>query len=440
MARSAFWGGVAAPLGDRGREPYAVGVRASRVVVVLLAVVAGAAVVSVSDRPVQRTVVYEPRVDVGGGVLDELARVRAVLEDQGATVQERAVEASERTVVLTGEAPIGGCVSVIAAAHGRWRIDAVQWWPYGQPAPSADATRTTPFERVVAGEVCPLRQSRSARTVRFQATVVREGPGGATLLLADRRAPPIEAAPIDGDRVVIEEQDWRLALTKGAAVAMFLLLFGLMAEGALRTHRETADVLRSLRRLSIALPAGLEHELAGLVSDAPSSPRAARALRDRLVELAPHAVAATYARWRTEAATIDAQHAELRRSLQARAAESRGSGYRDRERGLVVLTLLVRHRCELPEMPGAITIESLRLALESSIPRDDAELVSVDVILQPRDRADVLDPAQLARLFPELVRLGASSQPCVRCEAPMVGVTCASCGATRADAPIAAAA
>jgi hypothetical protein len=414
--------------------------RGLRTALILAAVSAGVATMALTERPVHRAVHYEPLAWQDAGALEVLARVRAEYARAGVAVRQQSVSADERSVLLTGVAPPGGCVSVIAASSGRWRIEGVHWWPYGRPRPPVEAQpRSEPYRPLAAESVCPMRQSAEARSQRFEVRVARAGEGQAEVLVAEAAPPALDAAGIADDRVVVETRDWRPALLRGGALAGFLLLLGLMIESGLRNRREP-DALRSLRRLTLALPAGLERELSDAIAQAPRSPRAARALRDRLVELAPHVSAATFCRWRDAVEPIDARHGALLTSLRERAPEGRGSGYRARERGLVVLSLLVRHRCELPELPAALDLEGLRFALESALPYYDEELVSVDVIVHPRDRADALDPAQVEALFPELAPVGAATEPCASCEAPVRGATCPACGVTRAPSPVAEAA
>jgi hypothetical protein len=400
----------------------------ARTVVLGFALGVGGLVAGASERPLTRTVTYEALAQVEReAVLPELRRVEASYVSAGVAVERRVVAASESTVELVAEVEPGECVSVVGGAYGRRRIAGLAWWPYGAPrVVASNLARRVPYATLESAQVCPMR----VRTVRFAVDVLggdrvdgdpvgddpgapsgvgrgengtaSSGAGGAELLLARGRLPEVRSRPIDADRVVADRRDWKPALAKGGLAAVFLALIGLAIESAVRRDRATAESQASLRRVSIALPAGLDGDLMASLDEARASAPGTRALRDRLVELAPLATAAFIEHARGEAREVAAKAAALREQLSARAALGRGAGYRAREQGLVVLTLLVRHRCELPDLPSSLRFEDLRLALETCLPRADEELLGIDVIAHPDDRASSIEPSTLALHYPEL--------------------------------------
>jgi hypothetical protein len=237
------------------------------------------------------------------------------------------------------------------------------------------------------------------------------------------------SAPVDGDRIVHRDTRYGRAIGNGILAACSLALILLMVAGSLRAQRDERERERELRRFTIALPAEVRGALAERLN-ACSTPAGARALRDALIELAPMAVAAVFQRWRGDAEVIDARHAELTRRLASRRVDGRTATYRATGEGFLVLTLIVRHRCELPELPTRLDAAHLAFALEISLPRDDRELISADAFVLPTDRTESLDAAQVATLFPELVRLATARASCAACEASVarVDVPCAACG------------
>jgi hypothetical protein len=272
--------------------------------------------------------------------------------------------------------------------------------------------------------------------VEMDVRLVRAGQGSADVLVF--RGPPRDIAdlgsPIEADRVVLEEIDRTPARFIAIAVLFAVLVIGLMVEATLHGRREQRDRERTLRRFTIALPAGLRRELEALSADATAS--GARALRDRLSALAPLARSAVFSRWRADPKAIDARRAALCAELTSRTGRARQSTYRAAADGLALVTILIRHRCELPELPEGLDALHLALALDSSLPRDDEELAGVDVIWHPRDPSESLDEREVAAVFPELVALDAAATArCAACEAPVAHghASCTACGASLAS-------
>ncbi len=394
-----------------------------------------------SARPETRVVHYEPiaRVDASR-VRSDLDRQLRALRRAGYRLVRRE-PLGPRSVRIREQVPIGECIAALAGAQGRWRVADLIWVPRDGSRPLIHRERTEPYRRTALTRVCPIRPdpdlSDRAR-VAIDVDLRHAGDGGAEVLVL--RGPPArvgaDGPAIAGDRVVHVTVDRLPATLNAISVLFILLVIGMMVEATVHGRWERGERERTLRRFIIAFPAGLRGELEELVRSA-GSPSGARALRDRLSALSPLAYAATFSRWRADQDWIDARHAALLRELRARRANGKHATYRGGGEGLIVLTLVVRHRCELPELAAPLDTLNLAVALDSSLPRHDRELVSVDVLFHPAERTEALDPVELAACFPELVALDASNQPCLGCEAPLAlgAVRCPSCGTTNPPAP-----
>lgn len=417
--------------------------RAGRWLVVLVALLGGAAALAASDVPVHVDVWYEPIAEVPADDLAaELLAARASLEAAGHALVRTERFAAAAHHVITEEVAIGECVTLVAGGSGRVRVRHVEWLPSRRTRPfglDPSEPRREPYRRFVVQRVCPMRatdRARSRAELRFDVRI--EGQDGAAEVLVLRGPPGLvlaEGAEVLGDEVVERRADLAPALASAITVALSLLLMGLMVEGGLRARRDRRDRERTLRRFTIALPSGLRGALEALAPEGRLEPAAARALRDQLASFAPLAHAAVFQRWREAEEALDPRRERLLAELAARRAEGRQGGYRQADDGLVAITLLIRHRCELPELPARLDAGHLAYALECSLPRDDAELVDVEVSWHPRERVETLDAEQIAALFPELVPLaGHVVSTCAACEAPVDGqpASCPACGAAYA--------
>ncbi|HEY8427398.1 MAG TPA: hypothetical protein VIL20_03455 [Sandaracinaceae bacterium] len=414
--------------------------RAGRWIVVLIALVGGLCAFAASDLQVTKTVRYEPADPLS----PELARVellaaRTLLEGLGyAPARSLRFEVGDRARVVTEEVRVGECAVVVASPSGRARVGHVEWLPRRgarswrvEPA----ELRTEPYRTVVAASACPMRATdvRTGRAeVHFHVGLVGEEGAAEVLVLVGPPSPELpRGVPILEDRVVERRVSSVPALATAVLASLSLLLMGLMIESALVTRAARRDRERTLRRFTIAFPAGLRGVIEEVTEGGALDPTSARALRDRLASLAPLARSAVAQRWRADQDAIDALRARIAKELRERRAAAKQASYRACEDGLFTVTLLVRHRCELPELPGRLDAAHLSFALESSLPRDDAELIDVEAILHPRDRTEGIDATELERLFPELVPLAArTGTTCAACEAPVVRIDarCPACG------------
>ncbi len=408
--------------------------------VVVVASLVAAAFFAVSEKPVSRSIVFRPTARVSG-VEDDLRAERSALVSAGYGFvrRERIAPGHER---ISEEIALGECVAVVAAARGLWRVSGIEWVRRdGTRDVRVEDDRQAPYRRAVFARVCPMRRSGfmgDRALVAMDIDVLRAGEGSAEAYVL--RGPPsdigADGAPIEGDAVVTKHVDLKPALSAALMALFAVLVIGLMIEATVHGRREQRDRERTLRRFTLAMPAGLRGELEALGEEAVRSAAGARALRDRLSSLVPLASAAVFSRWRADQDVIEGRHAKLMSELASRRASARQSSYRGGADGLAVLTILIRHRCELPELPPRFDALHLALALDSSLPRDDRELIGVDVLWHPRERTDSLDPTQLSACFPELVPLDARAARCASCEAPVPHGTpiCAVCGESLARA------
>ncbi|MCZ7685961.1 MAG: DUF1517 domain-containing protein [Sandaracinaceae bacterium] len=418
--------------------------RVGRWLVVLVALLGGAAALAASDVPLRVDVWYEPTGEVPPGDLAaDLLAARASLEAAGHTLVRTERFAAEPAAhhVVTEEVAIGECVTLLAGAAGRARVAGVEWLPSDRARPSGldqHLPRRDPCRRFVVQHVCPMRatdRARSRAELHFDVRVAGAGAAEVLVLRGPSGLVVAEGGEVLGDEVVERRADMAPALANTLTVALSLLLIGLMVEGGLHARRDRRDRERTLRRFTIALPSGLRGALEALAPAGPLDAPAARALRDQLASLAPHAHAAVFQRWREDQETLDPRRDRLRADLAARRADGRQSGYRQADAGLVAITLMIRHRCELPELPARLDAGHLAYALECSLPRDDAELVDVEVMWHPRERVETLEAEQVAELFPELAPLaGHVASACAACEAPVADhpASCPACGAAYA--------
>ncbi len=403
---------------------------------VVLAAAGGAAALAASRVPVTVRESYRPLVSISRGEMEgELLAARAALEPEGHVLVDTL--RFDRRAVITQAVPLGQCVTVVAASSGRRRVRHIEWLHRDARAwevPDGEL-RAQPYRRSMVSRVCPmratLRRGAPSAELHFRVQLVGgDGEGAAVVLVGPPGPVPPPGAEVLGDRVLERSADIAPAAANTAGATLAILLIGLMIESALRSRRDVRDRERTLRRFTIALPAGLRGVLESIAPAGPRDARLARALRDQRASLAPLARAAVFQRWRDDQEWIDARHAALCAQLADRRAEGKDASYRASDDGLFTITLLVRHRCELPELPARLDELELAFALESSLPRDDEELVGAEVRFHPRERTAVLGEAQVFASFPELVPLGAGGSSCGAREAPVQGspARCPACG------------
>jgi hypothetical protein len=269
------------------------------------------------------------------------------------------------------------------------------------------------------------RPETEVLTARATLAAIDGRTGGGEVLVLEGQG-PAPAIPSNTPVLVEEERTrreptWGTALINGAASFVVVLLIGLFVEIGVTRRASDAATEASLRRISLALRSGSRSRIAPLVDDARRGGLPAlRALRDALVDSLDEAERATFAHWRAPDAGIAhrTRAAIERAAIDRRRSEARGGGYRAIHEGGFVVTLLVRHRCELPDLPlaRAATRACVRLALEALLPAEEAELIDAFVSIDPADPSAAIDAAQLDARYPELVPLdGRATQSCAAC-------------------------
>lgn len=379
--------------------------------VVVLALVAGAAAY-LSWSPPQVRPFHD--VETAERAAEDRARLAArtvAVTETDAELIEIDADAVERSVSV---APDGCALIAVSAAgpHRVTRLDVARWQRHGErmrlpvlTTPGHDGVTTAtvcaapfvgPRRRPVTFEwrahLAPVDWEGAAHP-RYLATAVAH----ADAALAGHPVhgydiPPAEAESVDRSVPVL-------------VTTLFVLVLGLLLESSLRRWTGAGrDGDHTLRRITVALPAGLRGELSELAERAARGRLDdARALRDALVAYAGEVRAFSASRQRAPDFETEARAEALADRLRAVRGESKASDYRSAREGWVVLTLLVRHRCELPALSRATDRAALVHALRSCLPADEDELSAVDVLWHPGDPAASLDPAHVRELFGELV-------------------------------------
>lgn len=402
----------------------------------VVALLGGAATLAASEVPETRDEHFEPTRSIPEArTRAELRTTRATFERMGYDLL-RTVATREHYAHVSEEVEVGQCITIIAGAWGRRRVREIVWLPHLVSAGRArdHLPRAEPYRRALVQHACPMRVSALGHRSFVRLDVWLDGPDGDGEILVMRGPPPSRTpagTPLFDDRIVRIHRVWTPALSHTFLVVFAILLIGLMVESTVHTRRDRLDRERTLRRFTIALPSGVRGVLESIAHEGALDPAPARALRDQLAALAPLAHSAVLQRWRADQDVVDARREKLLAELAHRRVAAKHGGYRAADDGLFAITLVIRHRCELPELPARLDAIHLAYALESSLPRHDAELIDVEILWHPRERVEALDPTQLAQLFPELVELASgTTTTCAACEAPVAGAParCPACG------------
>lgn len=208
------------------------------------------------------------------------------------------------------------------------------------------------------------------------------------------------------ERVSTFEFYWRYASTQrstlkglrtGALVffVVFVLLAFAFRSGRGTFGRNPTPRLSTARRVSLALPVSHARLVDSLASQDLS---AAQRVRDQLVELTSFASAGLVSAQRTEYGRAHMQFEtwDTKRGLEPRGdARARPADYREAQTGLVVVTLLVLHRCELPNLGPVWSRETVVEALKSMLPTESQELLRWTLHIRPPMQRP-FDPAELS--------------------------------------------
>ncbi len=194
--------------------------------------------------------------------------------------------------------------------------------------------------------------------------------------------------------VSIHHLYWRHASTQrstlkglrtGALVffVVFVLLAFAFRSGRGTFGRNPTPRRSTARRVSLALPVSHARLVGSLASQDLS---AAQRVRDQLVELTSFASAGLVSAQRTEYGRAHMQFEtwDTKHGLEPRGdGRARPADYREAQTGLVVVTLLVLHRCELPNLGPVWSRETVLEALKSMLPTESQELLRWTLHIRP---------------------------------------------------------
>lgn len=417
---------------------YSPRVRAGRWWALGLATAAGIAALALTDRERVTSEVVRHSLDEAA-VRADLDRVERQAELLGYRVVRR--HALDGLGLVESVPSVDGrCALFVIGAWGDLRVRRLRSTTPGiaprltwGPAPSWDYTRPSHLLTLCA------RPETEVLTARADLVAIDGRSGGGEVLVMEGQG-PAPAIPSNSPVLIVDERTrreptWAAASINGAMSFVVVLLIGLFVEISVTRRASNASSATSLRRISVALPSATRRTIAPLVGDARGGGLPAlRALRDALATTVGDAERATFAHWRAPDAEIRERARTERAAIERQKTEARGAGYRAIHEGGFVVTLLVRHRCELPDLPRsrAATRDGVKLALEALLPAEETELIDALVSIDPADPSAALDAAQLDARYPELVPLdGRATESCAACHAIVAGAP-AECPVCRA--------
>lgn len=417
---------------------YSPRVRAGRWWALGLATAAGIAALALTDRErvTTETVTLPIEESMVRADLDRVARQAGLL---GYRVVRRHDLDGLADVVESVPAVEGRCGLVAIGAWGHHRVRRLRSTTPGS-APRL-AWGPAAWDRARPSHVLTLcaRPETELLTAWADLVAIDGRTGGGEVLVMEGQG-PAPAIPSTTPVLVVEERTrrepaWSAALINGAASFIVVLLIGLLVEIGVTRRANDAPREVSLRRISVALPSASRATIAPLADDARRGGLLAlRDLRDALATSVDEVERATFAHWRAADAVIGERLRTERAAIDRRRSEARGASYRAIDEGGFVVTLLVRHSCELPDLPlaRAATRSCVKLALEALLPAEEGELIDALVTIDPADPSAALDAAQLDARYRELVPLdGRASQSCAACHALVSGAP-ADCPTCRA--------